>query len=217
MNPDELKKLWKTQASAVRLTIDADVLLRQLDRNKTHFEAMIFWRDAREVGTALLMVPIILWIGVREHLPWTFFLMIPAVLWIAGFMLTDRMLQKRRQPQLDNPLRDCLERLLAQVEHQIGLLRNVFWWYLLPVAAAMAAFLVPVTWHTWAGGWRRRLLSAIIIAVPTLIVWGVYWLNQRAVRRDLEPRREELRALISNLKNDNPEVLPSGEVSSSTD
>ncbi|MFA5191370.1 MAG: hypothetical protein WC740_11625 [Verrucomicrobiia bacterium] len=199
------------------MTIDTTVLLQLLKRNKKHFEAMIFWRDAREVGTALLMVPIILWIGVRDHLPWTFFLMIPAVLWIAGFMLTDRILQKRRQPQLDNPLRDCLERLLAQVEHQIGLLRNVFWWYLLPVAAAMAAFLGHVTWHIWAGGWHVRLASAVIIAVITLIFWGVYWLNQRAVRRELEPRREELRALISNLENDNPEVLSSGEMSSSKD
>jgi CubicO group peptidase (beta-lactamase class C family) len=212
MNPDELKKMWQTQTSPGRLTIDADVLLRQLERNKQHFEALIFWRDTREVGVALLLVPVILWMGVKGPFPWTFFLTIPAMLWVAGFMLADRLLQKRRQPRPGDPLRDCLERSLAQVEHQIWLLRNMFWWYLLPPGAAMAAFFGHLSWLTWAGGWPARLIMAGVIAVITLVLWGVYRLNQNCVRKELEPRRDELSALIANLEGANPGGLPSGEI-----
>jgi hypothetical protein len=30
--------------------------------------------------------------------------------------------------------------------------------------------------------------------------WFVYWLNQRCVRKELEPRRQELKALLDSLK-----------------
>ena len=200
MNPDELKTAWQAQAPRARLTTDADVLLRQLERNRQNFEAKIFWRDVREVVVALGLVPVLLWMGLAAPLPWTFFLTIPAMLWVAGFMLVDRRRQKRRQPALGDPLRDCAEHSLAQVEHQIWLLQNVFWWYLLPPGAAIAAFFGHCLWLAGAGGWRAWLIMAGVIAAVALVFVGVYILNQFVVRKALEPRRTELRALIENLE-----------------
>jgi hypothetical protein len=85
------------------------------------------------------------------------------------------------------------------MEHQIWLLRNVFWWYLLAPAAAMGAFFAHLTWLTWSGGWSARLLMAGIAAIIALVLWGVYGLNQNCVRKELEPRRAELLDLIANL------------------
>jgi CubicO group peptidase (beta-lactamase class C family) len=198
-----LKEVWKTQSSPARLTVDADVLLRQLERNKQHFEAVVFWRDVREVGVALLMVPILLWMGLKAQLPWTFYLMIPAMLWIAAFMLVDRMRQKRRQARPGDPLRDCLERSLARVEHQIWLLRNVFWWYLLPPGAAAAVFFGQCIWLAWSGGWGVRLLMTGVIVVVVAVFWSVYLLNRHCARKDLEPRRWELQAMLESLKDAN--------------
>ena len=39
-----------------------------------------------------------------------------------------------------------------------------------------------------------------IVAVEVLVFAGVYWLNQHAVRSELEPRRQELQALLASLK-----------------
>jgi len=33
-----------------------------------------------------------------------------------------------------------------------------------------------------------------------LLFWGVYLLNQRAVRKELNPRKEELEQLLNSLK-----------------
>jgi len=187
-------------------------LLRELERNKQHFEATVFWRDLREIGVAVLMVPILLWMGLHWKLPWTFYLMIPAMVWIAGFMWVDRIRQKRRQPRPGDPLRDCLDRSLAQVEHQIWLLRNVFWWYLLPPGVAAAVFFGHCLWLAWSGGWLAWVAMAGAIAVAALILWAVYGLNRHAVRRDLEPRRSELRALMASLENANADGATSGPV-----
>ncbi len=154
------------------------------------------------MGTAILLVPLWLYLGVKLSLPWTWYLTVPALVWIAGFMLADRMGHKRQPPEPGEPLRQRVESSLAQVEHQIWLLRNVLWWYLLPLALPMLAFLGQVAWETRSGGW----LAAVMVSVVVIVFAGVYWLNQYAVRSALEPRRQELEALLTSLKDEMPAV-----------
>ena len=122
MSLHEFKQTWQAQSSQTRLTIDAELLLKEVRRNQQHFTATIFWRDFREVGTCLVAVPVWLYLGYRFSLPWTWFLAVPAMLWVAGYMLADRMRHKRQPPEPGEPLRQGVESSLAQVEHQIWLL-----------------------------------------------------------------------------------------------
>src|SRR3954465_8677894 len=147
MDPDKLKQAWQTQTSQTRLTIDAELLVKEVRRNQQHFPATIFWRDVREVGISLLMVPLWVYLGIRQSSPWTWYLTVPALLWIAGYMLADRLRHKRQPEESGEPLRQHVASSLAQVEHQIWLLRNVFWWYLLPLALSLLAFLSQVAWQ----------------------------------------------------------------------
>src|SRR3954447_19991766 len=142
MDPDDLIHAWQTQTSKTRLTIDAELLVKEVRRNQQHFVAAIFWRDVREVGISLLMVPLWIYLGTRRSMPWTWYLTVPALLWIAGYMLADRMRHKRQPAGTGEPLRQHVESSLAQVDHQIRLLRNVFWWYLLPLALPILAFFI---------------------------------------------------------------------------
>ena len=58
--------------------------------------------------------------------------MIPSLLWVIGFFLVDRLRHRNVPPVAGEPLRRRVELSLAQVEHQIWLLKHVFWWYILP-------------------------------------------------------------------------------------
>ena len=181
------------------MTIDADVLLKEVRRKQRQFRATIFWRDVREVGVALLSVPLWIYLGRELHRHWTWYLAIPAFLWIAGFMLADRIRQQRRQPKPGNALRECIESSLAQVNHQIWLLKNVFWWYLLPIAAALGISIYYSTWHARHSGFPVIIVEVISALVVALVYCGVYWLNQFAVRKYLEPRRQKLKMLLTGL------------------
>ncbi len=44
------------------------------------------------------------------------------------------------------------------------------------------------------------MFGAVLLFV-VLVFWGVYWLNQYAVRKGLIPRKEELEAMLKNLAN----------------
>jgi hypothetical protein len=199
MNPDSFKEAWRAQTSQTRLTIDADLLLKEVRRNQSAFTAIIFWRDVREVGVSLLMVPIWLYLGAKHTLPWTWYLGVPALLWIAGFMLVDRMRHKQHSSESGASLRRSVESSLGEVEHQIWLLRNVLWWYLLPPGLAVLAFFGQCAWTAPSGVWWIPLFITGAVALEALVVGGTYWLNQKAVSSELEPRRQELQGLLASL------------------
>jgi len=196
---DELKEAWQSQAARPRLILDAGLVLNEVRRNERQFAATIYQRDVREVAVALLLVPVWIYMGIKQSLPWSWYLVVPTLLWIAGFMIADRVRQRRRQPEPGDTLRGSIESSLAQVEHQIWLLRNVFWWYLLPPFAAMMIWPAHRTWQTRDDGLKSLAEFAGIALTFALVGWFIYWLNQFAVRKDLEPRRQELQALLTGL------------------
>jgi hypothetical protein len=202
MNPDKFRQAWEAQSSQTRLTIDAESLLKELRRQEQSFSTMIFWRDVREVGTAILLVPLWIYLGVKHSSPWTWYLMVPTLMWVAGYILADRMRHKRQPPEAGEPLRKRVENSLAQVEHQIWLLRTVLWWCLLPFAVSCLAFIGQVTWQERSGGWWMALAASIVVAIVVIVLAGVYWLNLYAVRCELEPRRRELETLLMSLKDE---------------
>ena len=203
MSSDKFQQAWQSQD---RLTIDAELLLKEVQRNQRQFTAAIFWRDVREVGVAVLMVPAWIFMGVRLSLPWTWYLMVPGLVWIAAFMLADRLRHRLQPPAFGQPLRERVQNSLAQVEHQIWLLRNVFWWYLLPIGLAMLALFVQITWEVRSAGWLAAFVLGGAVLVAGIALGFVYRLNQHAIRTELEPRRQELDALLRELGEESPTV-----------
>lgn len=206
MDPDDFQQAWRAQPPEKRLEADAESLLDEVRRKQAEFAAVILWRDVREIGVSLLMIPLWIYLGLTGSLPWTWYLTIPALLWIAGYMLADRKRRNRRTPEPGEPLRQCAEGSLAQVEQQIRLLRNVHWWYLLPLALPMLAFFGQVAWRTRSGGWWTVLTLFVVVGFVAMVFTGIYWLNLVAVRSDLEPRRRELEALLASLGDETPEA-----------
>jgi hypothetical protein len=202
MDPDNFKQAWQTQTSQTPLKMDTELLVKEVRRKQQCFTAAIFCRDVREVGSCLLMLPLWLYLGVKHSSPWTWYLTVPALLWIAGYMLVDRMRHKRQSPDPGEPLRQRVESSLAQVEHQIGLLRNVLWWGLLPLILSFLAFFGQAAWQERSGGWWMALAISIVVALGGIVFAAIYWLNQYSVRSELEPRRRELETLLRSLEDE---------------
>ncbi len=84
MIPDDFQQAWNTQSEGIRMNIDADTLDAETRRYQKQFTARLFWRDLREVGIALLLIPLWLFLGLKHALPWTWYLTIPVLIWVAG-------------------------------------------------------------------------------------------------------------------------------------
>jgi hypothetical protein len=198
MEPDPLQEAWQSQP---RPAIDTDGLVREFRRGDQQFQAMLFWRDVREVGVSLLLLPVWVAMGVGIGLPWTWYLVMPGIVWIGAFMTADRIRQGRRRALPGEPLVRGVQSSLDEVQHQIWLLRNVHWWYLLPLAVPMMAFFAHTFWRSSRGNVGEAAIATTFAAavVGGAYTW-VYWINQKAVRSTLEPRRRELQGLLAGLK-----------------
>src|SRR5687768_17441626 len=141
MNPDDLKQAWQAQSTQSKITIDPQLLLQEVRRNQKSFAEVILRRDMVEMSVGLILIPVWLFLGIKLKLPWSWYLMLPAIFWCVGFFLVERIRHHRAAQPADS-LKDHVEHSLAAVEHQIWLLRNVFWWYILPFILPMVAFLV---------------------------------------------------------------------------
>ncbi|WP_337176092.1 hypothetical protein [Paludisphaera sp.] len=205
MSSDPLQAAWQSQPDP---QFDADRLVQEFRRGERQFARMIFLRDVREVGVSLVMLPLWVAMGVGMGLPWSWYLVIPGLLWIAAFMTIDRMRQKKRRAGPGDSLVRGVEGAMADVEHQIWLLRNVFWWYQLPVGVPILVFFGQTFWQLSRGGVAAMIMaffatSLVIGFVGAVNVW-IYRINQEAVRSILDPRREELAAMLRSLSDEPP-------------
>jgi len=204
MNPDDFKQAWQTPSSQTRLTIDADLLLQEVRRNDHNFTTTIFWRDVREVGVGLMMIPVWFYMGVRMALPWTWYLTVPGLVWIVAFLLVDRRCHRQPPAGPGESLRERVESSLTQVEHQIWFLRNVWWWYLAPLLLPGLVFVMHVGWKIRDGGWWTVLATTMMCGLVAVVMIAVYRFNLHAVRSSLEPRRLELKTLLASLQDETP-------------
>jgi hypothetical protein len=208
-----LKQAWHSHAAATRITYEAEQVAHEVRNSAERFRQQIFWRDVREVGVALLLVPIWIVLGALIAAPWTWLLTVPALIWVAGFLAVDRW----RYPHVPNdpgaPLLDVANASLRQVERQIWLLRNVFWWYLLPLLASGMTFLLHVSWRTSDAWLEFLLVGGVLGLLQIAICAGTYWVNQRAVQKHLEPQRQRWSTLAASLGGDD-EVADLTDVSS---
>ena len=202
MNFEDLQKAWQSQDAGAKLIINADLLLKEVRRNQRQFWRTIFWRDVREVGVAFWLTWYFMQRGLRTD-AWTDCLVALACFGVGAFMVVDRLLQRRKQPVASDALVGCVETSLRQVNHQIWLLKNVFWWYLLPLSAALGVSVAVSSWQ--ARSHASQLIGWCVYSVVCILLdWFLYWLNQAAVKKSLEPRRRELEALLAETGNPVP-------------
>jgi hypothetical protein len=199
VNFEDLQNTWRSQDAGATVTINVDVLLKEVRRNERQLRATIFWRDVREVGAALALAAYFAYQSLHHH-QWAEWVVAAACLWVGAFMGADRLIQRRKQPAISDSLKTCVETSLHQVNHQIWLLKNVLWWYLLPPAMALGVLISYWGWQARDSGVTALVVWVISALVIGLVYWGIYRLNQSAVRKHLEPRREELETLLVNLE-----------------
>ncbi|MBN1256449.1 MAG: hypothetical protein JXA52_01950 [Planctomycetes bacterium] len=204
MTFDDLRTTWQSQASACQPKIDLPVLLQILQRAKRDFAAMILRRDVLEVAIAFLMFLVFL-NDYSDSREWPLLLLASSCLFVGGFMVIDRFLQKRKAPKLFDPLQSCIKESLTAVNHQIWLLKNVFWWYLLPPGIGVLTHycyigfkIIPTLESTGAA--FGIVCFVCVVGITMMIFWWVYNLNQNAVEKELLPRKQELEQLLENLQ-----------------
>ncbi len=198
MSFDELQNKWQSHDHGRQLNLDADLLLQEVRRNHRTLESSLLYRDVVEVVAAVIVTCVFGYFAICLN-EWSLYLCAFGGLFVGGFFIVDRWIQRRRRRTSDDSLQNCIRASLVQVNHQIWLLKNIIWWYLLPLGFGVIAFLASISWKMCNGGIAAQLIVLAILLGCLYAFWGVYRLNQSAVQRVFIPRREELELLLTSL------------------
>ena len=200
MSFDELQARWQAHDHEGQLNIDSDALLEEVRRNQRDFETRMWRRDLVEVTAAVLVTFVFGTLAVLMD-QWSLVLGAAGSLIVGIFLVFDRLKQRRQRTTVADSLPSAIDASIDQVQHQIWLLRNILWWYLMPLVPGPVAILVSTSRQSLGNGLAEQLVIAFVGLICLLAFWCVYWLNQREIARNLEPRRmelEELRASLSS-------------------
>lgn len=188
MSDKELIKIWKKVNDFELVTIHQDNLLHDLGNELSLFEKTIRKRDKTEIGIALGLIP--LFAVIAYFVPSLIskigaLLVIPSALLVV-FML--KKVKKHKKEDLSAPLKNHLIQYKIYVEKEIQLLKNVVYWYLLPLFLCLTLFYF---------GFEYPLF---FIFLNMIIYVYIYYLNKKAIRNYFLPLIEKIDSSIKMLE-----------------
>jgi len=198
MQDDALKQLWKGQRFESLPELPDPAQIAAMKSRMSRFDKTISGRDYGEVAACLFNVLFFGWhLLFRDSTTLTKAGCLVIVL--GSIFIGWRLIFSKRRiakAEADAPVFDTVRVELKKVENQIRLLRSVGWWYLLPLLVGLLMF------H-WGGshGLVENLIGSVIFFG---IFYFILCLNQKAVKNNLMPLKQDLETLLHSAESGEP-------------
>jgi hypothetical protein len=190
---DQLQQAWQSQRCAAPAT-NPDQLLKGVRLQRRVY----LWVD---IGVILVFMGCGAWTlgsafrDIQRDWPWLFY--VAGTAWVVGYILFNRWRRRRDAARADEPLLAHVEWSIKELEHQMWLDRDSFWWYVLPIA--LGCMIPPVVLFSMNYN-KHHEWSDIFGLLSTLGVFAVVFIfvhlfMKFGTRLGLERRRQELQAL----------------------
>jgi hypothetical protein len=206
MNLDDLKEPWKQRHSELMDSRVEELTARVLTRASA-FEKTILRRDLIETAAAMVVIVFFGLFMTQSSLPWVARLGIGLIILGAIEVVVVLHWTRRRggRTRHDLPLIDYCAAEITRIDRQIWLLRNVNWWYTGPLLLGACVFVFGLLFPVHDVLLPISLAAFVMFCVLVLIFgWIAYRINQRAVRHELLPIREELATIFDSLRDNSP-------------
>jgi hypothetical protein len=186
---DELAELWKSTPVA---PVRSEEVLTAVQGRIKKFDRMIFMRNLRECAASLIVSGVFLWmaLGIRE--PWQragSWILVVSGLFIAFTLI--RYGRSGKDPDAGSSLNDYVSALMNRYDRQIRLLKNVKYWYLLPMYAGLASLTIGKILEESRVGAVKWAVLAMPFVYTSLCAW-VWWLNEVRAVGKLQRCKEKL-------------------------
>jgi hypothetical protein len=192
--PDELERLWQTQP--VQTDIKGEEMRQIILRKTEKFDRTVRWRNLREVlasAVAGIVFGYLTWKQANGIARLGSALITGTMAWIIYYFW--RHGSGPADPNPDQSAAAFQSALVSKIDHQIRLLRNVKFWYLLPMYVGLLVFSAGgIRDHAATGSlsWRDAI-SPILCTLFFALIW---WLNEGYAVNKLERWKTKLAAGI---------------------
>ncbi len=196
MDLEFAQMLWKRDEGTHRFSIDEASLHRLVKGQNTSLARQARHRDWAELTVGVLVGLGCLYEGAFDlpgTIRWDWIALGVACWLVSGVFVRERIKSRATAPLESDSIRGSLEKSRDAVDHQIGLLTRVLWWYGLPIMIPLTVVVVGFE------GFLERFRTAYIAACVALLVVIVH-INCRHVRKNLVPERASIERLLKEVE-----------------
>ncbi|GEM_PF-3205478 len=195
MKLDDLKTQWQKEITLLNQNQTLNMQVAHVSEKMSKLEKQIASRDKRETWLLLPAIPVFLFMAWNaDH-----WISQSGCLLAVILMLLQPFVLNRAKPNSATKLlstKAYLENQLTMVNKQIKLLKDIWLWSLLPLFFAMSLIYIGDNLDN-----LFKWVMPIYFGFIGLVFYLVYWLNARAVKQDLLPRKQELEQTLAELSN----------------
>lgn len=203
MIEEELTQIWQSSPKHEQIKFEKSRLMLEVQASINRFDKAIKFRDWLEIGTALVLLPII---GYQVYVQPNYLAKF-AALWIVlviVFLVYKLLKTKKNKPSEVVSYLDYLKKERVYLSKQKNLLENVFFWAVIPMLAGFFSFLagsLGVFNKSWQEVIRlKKVWIGLLAAIATTVT--IPLLNKWSVQREINPRIKKLDELISVMESE---------------
>ena len=198
MTLHEAQKLWNDVDSRIALSEEG---LNNVIRDSNALDRAVRYRDIGEWAATVVLFATFGGMGILPGTPSAWYFAAAVMALIPGvFLIASRIRGKRDQIREASKNREYIEGAIRKFQRQEHLLGNVVSWYLAPLFVSAMLFIVGTAIHIPGFDDKTRALLVVGQTGFCLILFSVvWWINIRAARTRLRPKREEMENLLSSL------------------
>ena len=201
MNWNDYEAVWKRQELPVGADADLVSLRATFETKSRKLHAALLAGDFAEAGAGVIVAGAyaFFWWQVGRS-GWPLALAIILVLGVSVFFIRERLRARRGRLSVDAPMLAKVEADINELKHRRRLVRDMWAWYLAPIAAAMIIqFFVLAQRPALRDLMRDPFILAGFGVFSALMFWFAWFINHRAVRKQIDPRLKELEKLRRDL------------------
>lgn len=193
MKDEELKTIWKASNERIEEINLNNLNLNDMNQAIKKFEQRITKRNNLEIAVAIGSIALFIVFAYIKVEPMAKLGAILLVLYAANVIYQLRKTESK-QPTFD--MTQSLKLQLIDYQNYIKaerkLLKNIAYWYLLPMLPGMVLFLI--------GTGSTPIYVIIYFVVVIIMFTGIYLLNQKAVRGNMDPLIEDINKALATLE-----------------
>jgi len=192
MKDNELKKIWKDASVDDRIQLNHQNILNNMTNANQKIDRQIKWRNIAEIGASIFVIFIFSRIAFNAKDGLVKFgaaLVIPAAIFIIYKLIS---VQNKRKPNgIALSIKDQLIHRKNYLIKEKALLKNIFYWYILPLTIPMILISI--------GSSVFFIATFLYLCLVVGFSYFIFWLNQKAAKK-FDPHIEQLEKAIQQLE-----------------
>lgn len=191
MTDDELKTIWKASDTRMRLNTFHTINFKKMNAQIKKFEDRINRRNTREIVTAIIGILVFVAIAIIITEPLKKIGAILLIFYAIGVIYYIRK-PKEKEPKFDivSSIREQLLGYQEYVMEERKSLKDVLYWYILPMFPGLTLFVLDWTW-------QAKLIYFIGILFISI---SIYRRNQKAVITNMNPLLDDIDKALKSLE-----------------